>query len=148
MTAPQRLLMSLPPRHRARLMALAREVSFPQGTRIFEERGTADRFWIVRSGSVALDVRVRGEWPTRVSTIDPGDLLGWSWLFPPYTWDFGAEAFTPVRAWEFDGAAVRRQCDTECDFGYALLRSVAEILAYRVQTARTRLLDLYVPHAG
>ncbi|MDT0442653.1 Crp/Fnr family transcriptional regulator [Streptomyces johnsoniae] len=148
MTAPQRLLRVLPEDYRERLMDLAREVAFAQGERIFEERGVADRFWVIRSGTVTLDVRLAGPRPTAVSSLDTGALLGWSWLFPPYEWDFGAEALSPVRAYEFDGAQVQALCDEDPAFGYALLRVIAEILAHRVREARSRLLDLFAPHAG
>ncbi|GAB2909099.1 cyclic nucleotide-binding domain-containing protein [Streptomyces mayteni] len=148
MAAPRRLLRVLPAGYRERLMDLAEEVSFAQGERIFEERGRADRFWIIRSGTVTLDLRLGGPKPTAVSSLDTGDLLGWSWLFPPYEWDFGAEALSPVRAYEFQGPEVQALCDEDPAFGYALLRVIAEILAYRVRAARTRLLDLFAPHAG
>ncbi|TDC08378.1 cyclic nucleotide-binding domain-containing protein [Streptomyces sp. 8K308] len=148
MAAPRRLLRVLPAGYRERLMSLAEEVSFAQGERIFEEKGRADRFWIIRSGTVTLDLRLGGPRPTGVSSLDTGDLLGWSWLFPPYEWDFGAEALSPVRAYEFQGPEVQALCDEDPEFGYALLRVIAEILAYRVRAARTRLLDLFAPHAG
>ena|SRR2546430_2823650 len=124
-------------------MELAREVSFAQDARIFEEQGTADRFWVIRSGAVTLDLKVPGRRPMTVDTLGPGDLLGWSWMFAPYTWDFGAEALSPVRAYEFDGAQVRALCDEEPALGLALVRAVAEVLAHRLQAARTRLLDMH-----
>ncbi|GAA3887439.1 cyclic nucleotide-binding domain-containing protein [Streptomyces sedi] len=148
MTAPRRLLRVLPPEHRDTLMGLASEVSFEQGRRIFEERGTADRFWIVRSGTVTLDLRLGGPRPTVVSSLESGDLLGWSWLFPPFQWDFGAEALSPVRAYEWQGSQVQARCESDPEFGYALLRVITEILAHRVQAARVRLLDLFAPHAA
>ncbi|MGW3659695.1 cyclic nucleotide-binding domain-containing protein [Streptomyces sp. NPDC005151] len=72
--------------HRERLVATARDVSFPGGTRIFEAGGVADRFWIIRSGLVALDIHVPGRSAAVVETLGDGDLLGWSWLFEPYRW--------------------------------------------------------------
>ena len=86
-------------------MALAREVSFPEDTRIFEAGGRADRFWVIRSGAVSLTSGYSLQRVT-VASLGAGDLLGWSWLFPPHEWDFGAEAFSPVRAYEFEAAAV------------------------------------------
>ncbi|MBV9025039.1 MAG: cyclic nucleotide-binding domain-containing protein [Streptomycetaceae bacterium] len=143
MTAATRLLRALPAHYRERLMELGREVSFAQDARIFEEKGTADRFWVIRSGAVTLDLKVPSRRPVTVDTLGPGDLLGWSWMFAPYTWDFGAEALSPVRAYEFDGARVRALCDEEPALGLALVRAVAEVLAHRLETARTRLLDLH-----
>lgn len=90
-----RLLPALSPDHRARLMSLAREVSFPADGKIFEAGGTADRFWVVRSGTVSLHQRVVGERRISVATLGPGDLLGWSWLFPPHHWDFAPRRSVP-----------------------------------------------------
>lgn len=149
MGTPSTLLNVLPVQGRERLLALSREVVFPEGTRIFEEGGTADRFWIIRTGSVTLDFQPPGRRrPFAIETLGHGDLLGWSWLFPPYTWHQGAEAFTLVRATEFDAAAVRVLCDEDPVLGQALTRRVAAIVADRLQTARSRLFDMYGPHGN
>ena len=94
---------ALPAEHRERLMAAAREVSFPQGTRLFEEGGRADRFWVIRTGTVELDMRVPGRRSVVIERLGHNELVGWSWLFRPHVWHLGAEAATPVRAYEFDG---------------------------------------------
>ncbi len=143
MTKAIKLLTALPPPQRQRLMALAQEVSFPEDTRIFEAGGTADRFWVIRSGAVSLDQRVTSIQRVTVASLGSGDLLGWSWLFPPYQWDFGAEAFSPVRAYEFDAAAVLRLCEEDPGLGMSLVRHVAEILAHRLELTRGRLMEQY-----
>jgi len=141
-----RLLTALPHDHRERLMTLAREVSFREDERIFEEGGIADRFWVVRSGAVSLDTQVTEHRRVTVASLGAGDLLGWSWLFPPHEWDFGAEAFSPVRAYEFDAQAVRRLCDADPALGMILIRTVAEILAYRLGATRAKLMEEYALH--
>ncbi|MFD4575475.1 Crp/Fnr family transcriptional regulator [Streptomyces sp. NPDC058417] len=138
----------LPAAHRGRLMELAHEVNIPQGTRLFEEGARADRFWVVRSGSVAVDVRVPGRRPPVVETLGFGDLVGWSWLFEPYVWHQGAEAVTPVRAHVFDAVAVRRLCAEDPAFGQAVEHWVGRVLAHRLQATRTRLLDLFAPYGS
>lgn len=143
MTKATKLLTALPPPQRQRLTALAREVSFPEDTRIFEPGGTADRFWVIRSGAVSLDQQVTALQRVTVASLGSGDLLGWSWLFPPHRWDFGAVAFSPVRAYEFDAAAVLGLCEEDPQLGLTLVRSVAEILAYRLETTRGKLLEQY-----
>ncbi|MEU4656934.1 cyclic nucleotide-binding domain-containing protein [Streptomyces sp. NPDC023723] len=146
MTKAIKLLNVLPPPQRARLTELAREVRFPEDTRIFEAGGTADRFWVVRSGAVSLTQRVTSLQTVTVAGLGAGDLLGWSWLFPPYRWDFGAEAFSAVRAYEFDAAAVLRLCEDDPQLGVVLVRSVAEILAHRLESTRGKLLEQYSLH--
>ena len=142
------LLRSLSAEHRTRLMRLAREVNIPQGTRLFEEGGRADRFWIVRSGGVALDMHVPGRRSPVIESLGFGDLVGWSWLFEPYTWQLGAEAVTPVRAHEFDAVAVRMMCADDPAFAQAIDHWIAQVLAHRLQATRTRLLDLYAPYGS
>lgn len=130
---------------RERLMALAFAVTLPGGTRVFEEGGEADRFWIVRSGAVALDLHVPGRGRTVVETIGAGGLLGWSWLCPPHRWHLGAEARGTTVAWEFDAAAVRELCAERPLLGLTVVTSVAGTIGERLRAARIRLLDLYGP---
>ncbi|WP_329581117.1 cyclic nucleotide-binding domain-containing protein [Streptomyces sp. NBC_01361] len=146
MTNATRLLTALPHEHRERLMTLAKEVSFEEDERIFEEGHIADRFWVVRSGAVSLDQQVTEHRKVTVASLGSGDLLGWSWLFPPHKWDFGAEAFSPVRAYEFDAQAVRDLCETDPALGMTLIRTVAEILAYRLGATRAKLMEQYSIH--
>ncbi|MCX4743401.1 cyclic nucleotide-binding domain-containing protein [Streptomyces antibioticus] len=143
MTKATKLLTALPPPQRRRLMELAREVSFPEDTRIFEAGGVADRFWVVRSGAVSLVQEVTTVQRVTVASLGAGDLLGWSWLFPPYRWDFGAEAFSPVRAYEFEAQPVTKLCEEDPALGMTLVRLVAEILAHRLEMTRNRLMDQY-----
>ncbi|WP_327134515.1 cyclic nucleotide-binding domain-containing protein [Streptomyces sp. NBC_01343] len=133
---------------RSRLMELAHEVNFDEGTRLFREGGHADRFWIVRSGTVTLDVHVPGRRAAVIESLGPGQLVGCSWLFKPYSWRLGAEAMTPVRAYEFDAERVRALMDADTAFGSALGHWVGEVLAHRLQAARVRLLDLYAPYGS
>ncbi|MBV2353044.1 cyclic nucleotide-binding domain-containing protein [Streptomyces sp. J2-1] len=143
MTKAIKLLTALPQPQRERLMELAQEVSFPEDTRIFEAGGTADRFWVLRSGAVHLDQEVTSRRRVTVASLGSGDLLGWSWLFPPYAWDFGAVAFSNVRAYEFDGPSVLALCVEDPLLGLSVVRTVAEILAHRLETTRGKLLDQY-----
>ncbi|MGW1025626.1 Crp/Fnr family transcriptional regulator [Streptomyces sp. NPDC002577] len=146
MTTTTNLLGMLASADRDRLLEFATEVSFPASARIFEEGSTADRFWIIHTGTVTLDVHVAGRIrPATVDSIGHGELLGWSWLIPPHTWQLGAEAQSPVRALEFDAAAVRTLCEEDPRLGQALTRGVAEVVGRRLQSTRTRLLDLYGP---
>ncbi|GGM07284.1 hypothetical protein GCM10010129_58990 [Streptomyces fumigatiscleroticus] len=146
MTKAIKLLTALPPPQRRRLMTLAREVAFPEDAQIFEAGGAADRFWVIRSGAVTLNQPVSSAQHVTVAGLGAGDLLGWSWLFPPHRWDFGAQAFSPVRAYEFDAASVLVLCEEDPQLGLALVRSVAEILAHRLEMTRGQLMDQYALH--
>ncbi|NGN62465.1 cyclic nucleotide-binding domain-containing protein [Streptomyces sp. A7024] len=142
------LLGTLDPQSRDRLLTTAKEVSFGAGDRIFSEGQRADRFWIIRTGSIVLDLHVPGRRSATIETLGSGDLVGWSWLFPPYQWHLGAEAQSPVRALEFDATVIRALCEADPVLGRAVARRVAEIIGHRLVSARTRLLDLYGPYGS
>lgn len=148
MTTLTHVSTALSARHRDRLMGMAREVAFRQDTRLFEEGHKADRFWIIRTGTVVLDMHVPGRRSPVIETLGHGELVGWSWLFPPHIWQLGAEAMTPVRAFEFDADTVRFMCEDDPVFGSAVQQWVGRVLAHRLQASRTRLLDLYAPYGS
>ena len=86
----QPFLRGMPARHLDALAEAASEVIFPAGHRIFADGDYADKFWLIQSGYVALDVLVPGEGLAVVGRVGIGGLVGWSWLLPPYQWAFGA----------------------------------------------------------
>ncbi|ANW21553.1 Crp/Fnr family transcriptional regulator [Streptomyces clavuligerus] len=138
-----RTLNALSAEHRGRLLHSAREVSFEQGARLFEEGEIPAAFWIIRTGLVTLDIRIPGRRPRVIESLAHGELVGWSWMFPPSPCRTGAEAMTPVRALEFDAAEARRLCEADPWFGHAVSGWVGSVLAHRLQASRARLLDLY-----
>lgn len=121
------------------LAEAARNVKFPARYRLFEDGGNATRFWLIQSGHVSLDLHVPGEGPVVIETIGMGELLGWSWLFPPYKWAFGAVAATAVEAFEFDAPLVRERCAAHPELGYGFNQRITRVLAKRLQTTRIRL---------
>ncbi len=128
---------------RAALAGSGSAVEFAPGERLFDEGGSADRFWLIEDGGIALDMRVPGRGDQVVETLGSGTVLGWSWLHPPYRWHFGATARLATTAIEFDAPAVRCRCDADPAFGYAALRSFTPVITERLQATRLRLLDLY-----
>jgi CRP-like cAMP-binding protein len=111
----------------------------------------AELFWLIRDGTIDLDSRLPDGGSVAIDTLGPGSVVGWSWMFPPYRWRFGAVASTPVEAIEFDGRLVRTLCAVDPSLGHELTRRFAEVMAHRLQTARTRLLEPssgFVPSKG
>ena len=126
-----------------RLSYQAKRAVHHGGSRLFREGGRADRFWLIRDGRVALEFQVAGRGDIVIEQLGPGSVLGWSWLFPPYRWHFGAVAAEQTLAVELDGSGVRRLCDEDPALGYELTRRFAAVLVDRLQAARMRLVDLY-----
>jgi CRP/FNR family cyclic AMP-dependent transcriptional regulator len=121
----------------------ASNVRFDQGAVLFREGGAADTFFLVRHGTVALELFVPARGAAVIETIEAGEVVGWSWLFPPYRWHFDARALTQLRATAFDGACLRGKCDEDPALGYELMSRFAQVLIERLQWTRLRLLDVY-----
>ncbi|MGC1415235.1 MAG: cyclic nucleotide-binding domain-containing protein [Candidatus Acidiferrum sp.] len=132
-------LRGMPPGQLDALAAVASDVTFPAGHRIFETGGFAGKFWLIRSGRVALDMQVPGDGRMIIDSAGIGDLVGWSWLFPPYCWTCGAVCVTAVEAFEFDAAAVRARSTADPLFGHELTGRIMRVLAVRLQRARAGL---------
>lgn len=125
------------------LTGCASNVSFRAGELIFREGDEANRFYLIREGKVALEVHAAGVGVITIQTLDNGDVLGWSWLVPPYRWHFDARVIEPTRAIALDGECLRRKCEEDHDLGYELLKRFAEIITQRLQATRLQLLDIY-----
>jgi CRP/FNR family cyclic AMP-dependent transcriptional regulator len=121
----------------------ASNVRFVEGEVLFREGDPADIFYLVRHGEIALETFVPARGPMTIETLEAGEVLGWSWLFPPYRWHFDARALTLVRATAFDGACLRGKCVDDPALGYDLMSRFAQVLIERLQWTRLRLLDLY-----
>jgi CRP-like cAMP-binding protein len=121
----------------------ASNVRFNKGDYVFREDEEADRFYLIRHGLIALDVFVPQRGPVTIDTIQEGEVLGWSWLFPPYRWHFDARALQLTRAVAFDGKCLREKCDKDSRLGYELVMRFSQIIMQRLQSARLQLLDLY-----
>ena len=62
------------------------------GTYIFKEGDPANTFYLIREGKVAVEIFAPQRPPIMVATLSEGEILGWSWLLPPYQWKFHAHA--------------------------------------------------------
>jgi len=138
--AAQRFLNGMGAAELDELASAASEVMFPAGHRIFAEGGYADKFWLVESGHVAVDVQVPGEGAAVIANVGLGGLLGWSWMVPSHRWTFGAICVTEVRAYEFNAAAVRERCAADPALGAALIGRLFQVVAGRLKDTRTALI--------
>jgi len=133
----------LAPRYLQLVVDCATNVRFKAGELLFREGEDANQFYLIRHGKVALQVFVPQRGPITIETIEAGEVLGWSWLFPPYRWHFDAQALELVRAIAFDGQCLRGRCEEDHDLGYALMQRFAQVMVQRLQATRLQLLDLY-----
>lgn len=143
--ADHAFLRGMPADYVARLADAAADVTVPAGHRFFEEGGRADKFWLVTTGHVALDLHKPGQANFVVQTLGSDDVVGLSWMSPPYEWQLGAVAVEATTAFEMDGTAVIALCDSRPEFGYQVARRIAAVASQQLHATRIRLLDLYAP---
>jgi CRP-like cAMP-binding protein len=145
--AQHELFRDLNPDYVTLLTGCATNVRFDAGAFLFREGEPADRFFVVRQGRVALEIDAPGRGPIVIQTLGEDDVIGYSWLFPPYRWRFDARAVEPVLALALDGHCLRGKCDEDPVLGYELMKRFAGIALQRLQATRLQLLDVY-GHVG
>lgn len=118
-------------------------VTFELGRQIFREGETANQFYLIRHGKVAVETYSAGQGNLCIQTVGEGEVLGWSWLVPPYQWNFDARAIELTRAFAIDGECLRKHCEEDKSFGYELYKRFVQVIVQRVQATRMQLMDLY-----
>ncbi|HTI72304.1 MAG TPA: cyclic nucleotide-binding domain-containing protein [Candidatus Limnocylindria bacterium] len=116
--------------------------NFREGEWIFREDDPANRFYLIQTGQVALQSNIRDRGRLLIEMLGPGDVLGWSWLFPPNYWRFDARATTPVDALFFHGTRLRAECESNHVFGFQLMKRMNKVIVERLQSERKRLVQL------
>jgi CRP-like cAMP-binding protein len=139
----QAFLKGLSPAHLMAIAECAHPVTFASGKYVFHEGDPANHFYILTYGQESLELYVPGRGSHVIQTVEKDEVLGWSWLFPPYRWHFDGRALTVVRAIDFNGMCLRAKCDADHDLGYDLMQRFAQTMMSRLQATRLQLLDVY-----
>lgn len=134
---------SLSPTHLDLVAGCGKNVVFEAGRQIFREGEPAEYFYIIRHGKVAIDVYAPGLGNMSIQTLGEGEVLGWSWLVPPYEWRFDARAVELTRAIALDGNCLRGKCEGDNALGFQLLKKFSQVMAQRLEATRMQMLDMY-----
>ena len=116
---------------------------FEAGESIYAHGDGADRFWVIRHGRVALEIYVPQRGAVTVQTLKEGDLLGWSWLVPPYQHTLDARAQLMTRAVAFDAKCLRGKCEEDPHLGYLMMQKFAQLMVRTLKATRLQLMDVY-----
>jgi CRP/FNR family cyclic AMP-dependent transcriptional regulator len=136
-------LKGLEPAHLKLIVGCAANVVFNAGQFIFREGEEANNFYFIRQGKVAIETFLPTHGPIAIHTRSEGEVLGWSWLVPPYRWHFDARALELTRAISLDGKCLRQKCEEDHDLGFELMKRFSIIIAGRLEATRLQLLDVY-----
>lgn len=135
------------PEHLTLVAGCGRNIHITAGSYLLREGEAADRFFLIRHGSLAIETYVPSRGPVTLQTFGEGEILGWSWLFPPYVYQFDARARVDVRATVFDAACLRGKCDADAALGYEFMKRLMRVVSTRLEATRRQLLDVYGPDA-
>ncbi len=144
MLANQPFLTGMAERQLQVLLQHSMPAAFKADEFIFYEGDPANRFYLILEGRVSLESPIEEvggfrSGAVQIQTVGKGDVLGWSWLFPPYYWHFDARAVTPVKAIFFYGTALREEGERDHDFGYELMKRLSQIVIARLQMTRRQI---------
>ena len=140
------LFQGMKPEHIALLAGCASNVRYEAGEFPARAGSHADRFWVIREGRMALELWAPGRGAFPVATMFEGDVVGFSWLLPPYQLQFDIHALTMTRALLFDGRCLREKCARDAGLGFELLSRFSRVMADRIQAMSLQLLDVYGEH--
>jgi len=130
-------------RHLALLTGCAANIRFEAGQTIFREGEEANQFYLVREGRLSVEVHSAERGAITILKVGPGEVLGWSWLIPPYRWKFDACAHEPTRAIALDGKCLRTKAEQDHDLGYELLKRIAQVMEERLHATRMQMRNIY-----
>jgi CRP-like cAMP-binding protein len=131
-----------------RLLAeCARLVELESGSFILRQGAEATDAYLICSGKVTVELFSSDGGPVVIQTLTAGDVLGWSWLVPPYHWRFDARAVESTRAIQMDAAILRSTFQDFPKFGYEILERFIRVIAERLEAERMKLISLYAAHS-
>ena len=131
------------PEYLETIAGCGKNVVFNEGEVIVKEGDPADHFYVIRHGLVSLRAHSPGQPTVTIQTLQEGDILGWSWLFPPWQWHFGARAESLVRMIEIDAKCLRQKCENNPAMGYELAKRFAQVMVERLTWTRMQMMKLY-----
>lgn len=101
-----------------------------------QEHDTAQAFYLIQSGHVEIGTNLNERGSVPIQRVGPDEVVGWSWLLPPYRWEFDARAVNSVEGLVFDAGWLRKLCETDHDLGYQLLKQLVVVVSRRLKSLR------------
>ena len=134
---------AMSPAARLLIAGCGKNIHFKSGELLARTDDPANQFFAIREGRASIELHSSERGPLILQTVEAGDIVGWSWLFPPYRWKFDVRAVEDVRAITFDGECLRGKCERDPAMGYDFMKRFAQVFMERLESARLQLLDLY-----
>ncbi len=131
--------------HLAFLVSVARPLHIEPNHFMFRQGGGADCFLVLYRGDMAIELHVGAKGARIIQTVGPGEVIGWSWMYPPHRWMYDGRALNTVDCLCLDGESVRNHMADDHEFGFEILRRFGEVIVESLNRTRLQLLDVYGP---
>lgn len=138
-------LTGLDRRYLTPLAAHATPKKFEALQMIFHEGDPANECYLICKGKVGIETALLGCDGIRVETLGAGDVLGWSWILPPYQLHYSARAIEPTQVIALDGKALLARFEEDHDLGYEMMKRFALVIVQRLAATRARSLKFPDP---
>lgn len=133
----------LDPKYLELIGGCGKNVQLKKGEYLFKEGTPADAFYLIRSGELAIQLGAPGKGAHIIETLGDKEVVGWSWIFPPYKWTYDSRCLSNVRLISLDGVCLRKKCESDHDLGFELMKRFSNTFVDRLKSMRIQLLDLY-----
>lgn len=141
--ASHAFVQGLSSQQRIRLASGVRPFTASPGEYLAREGAPAHAFYMLQSGQVAIGTHLAERGSVPIQTLGAGEVVGWSWLLPPYRWQFDARATDAVHGLAIDAAWLRELCEQDHELGYQLLKQLLAVVSSRLAASRVQRLDIY-----
>ena len=125
------------------LQGCASEIEFDAHSEVFQYGEPANTFYLIGEGRISLDIAIPARGVIPIQTLQYGDVVGWSWMYPPYQWHFSGRALEDTNAIVFDADCVRTLMLQDREFGFEMMMRFSQIVIERLQAARIQMVDMY-----
>ncbi len=123
----------------------ATEQRISKGDVLFRQGERADKFYLLRNGRISMQIPALVGPTLEIQNLGENQILGWSWLIPPFRWHFLARAQEETDLLEFDGSAILARCEEDPKFGYELFKRFTALMSERLDVARQKMMDQWNP---
>ncbi|MBF0510990.1 MAG: cyclic nucleotide-binding domain-containing protein [Candidatus Omnitrophica bacterium] len=110
---------------------------------IVKQNEHASKFFLIVKGKVSIEMLSPEGKPFSIQTLKEGDIVGWSWMIPPFLSQFSVRALEATEMLVIDGEMLRQKSEKDHDLGYDLLKRLVTIFVLRLQATRQHLMALY-----
>jgi CRP/FNR family transcriptional regulator, cyclic AMP receptor protein len=110
---------------------------------LFKEGDAEDCFFVLIEGQLRVEAHEPGHGLYLLYYAEPLDIVGWSVLTPVVRQrTCTISAIVPSRMICFNSKFLRQLCEEDHDFGFIIMRRVANVVASRMLSTRLRLFEL------